>query len=170
MTSQCQYMAPRRLIRAAKFRFAPWKIKILHSLQILHSLHNLLARKKKKKNRCCFEAYSKGVTFHTRELLSVVFSLATIYLMKFPLWIFWWFSVSRCLADWFMLSNRPLEKLWGGGWGIFEPQEKFFFVTKFLVWIFLGHRMNIFRFLNFHIVRPLNKKPLKRFSLCIKRG
>ena len=32
------------------------------------------------------------------------------------------------------LSDGPLEKLWGGR-GIFEPQE-FFFVIKFLVWIF----------------------------------
>ena len=40
------------------------------------------------------------------------------------------------------LRDGPLEKLWGGG-GIFEPQE-FFFVIKFLVWIFLGHSMNIF--------------------------
>ena len=30
------------------------------------------------------------------------------------------------------LRDRPLEKLWGGGRGIFEPQE-FFFVIKFLV-------------------------------------
>ena len=28
--------------------------------------------------------------------------------------------------------DGPLEKLWGGGWGIFEPQE-FFFGIKFLV-------------------------------------
>ena len=37
-----------------------------------------------------------------------------------------------CTRDW------PLEKLWqrvGGFWGIFQPQE-FFFVIKFLVWIF----------------------------------
>ena len=34
------------------------------------------------------------------------------------------------------LRDRPLEKLWGGGGGgIFEVQE-FFFVIKFLVWIF----------------------------------
>ena len=34
------------------------------------------------------------------------------------------------------LRDRPLEKLWrGGGGGIFEAQE-FFFVIKFLVWIF----------------------------------
>ena len=32
------------------------------------------------------------------------------------------------------LRDGPLEKLWGGR-GIFEPQE-FFFVIKFLVWIF----------------------------------
>ena len=32
------------------------------------------------------------------------------------------------------LRDGPLEKLWWG-WGIFEPQE-FFFVIKFLVWIF----------------------------------
>ena len=30
------------------------------------------------------------------------------------------------------LRDGPLEKLWGGGRGIFEPQE-FFFVIKFLV-------------------------------------
>ena len=31
-----------------------------------------------------------------------------------------------------LLRDGPLEKLWGGGRGIFEPQE-FFFVIKFLV-------------------------------------
>ena len=30
------------------------------------------------------------------------------------------------------LRDGPLEKLWGGGRGIFEPPE-FFFVIKFLV-------------------------------------
>ena len=35
------------------------------------------------------------------------------------------------------IRDGPLEKLWGGGRGIFEPQE-FFFVIKFFVWIFLG--------------------------------
>ena len=30
------------------------------------------------------------------------------------------------------LRDGPLEKLWGGGRGIFEPQE-FFFVVKFLL-------------------------------------
>ena len=30
------------------------------------------------------------------------------------------------------LRDGPLEKLWGGGRGIFEPQE-FFFVIKFLL-------------------------------------
>ena len=29
------------------------------------------------------------------------------------------------------IRHGPLEKLWGVGWGIFEPQE-FFFVIKFL--------------------------------------
>ena len=40
---------------------------------------------------------------------------------------------------WFLLRDGPLEKLWGE----FEPQE-FFFVIKFLLWIFLGHSTNIF--------------------------
>ena len=40
------------------------------------------------------------------------------------------------------IRDGPLEKLWCG-WGIFEPQE-FCFVIKFLVWIFLGHGLNIF--------------------------
>ena len=35
------------------------------------------------------------------------------------------------------LRDGPLEKLWGGGRGIFEPQE-FFFVIKFLVRIFFS--------------------------------
>ena len=39
-------------------------------------------------------------------------------------------------------KGRTIRKV-GGGRGIFEPHE-FFFVTKFLVWIFLGHSMNIF--------------------------
>ena len=34
--------------------------------------------------------------------------------------------------DGFLLRDRPLEKVWGGGSGIFEPQE-FFFIIKFLV-------------------------------------
>ena len=42
-------------------------------------------------------------------------------------------------------KGRTIRKVMGGGWGIFEPQE-FFFVIKFLVWIFLGHSMNIFSF------------------------
>ena len=33
------------------------------------------------------------------------------------------------------LRDGPLEKLWRGEGEIFEPQE-FFFVIKFLVWIF----------------------------------
>ena len=33
----------------------------------------------KKDNRCCFEAYSKAVTFHTITSLWVVFSLSTLY-------------------------------------------------------------------------------------------
>ena len=32
----------------------------------------------------------------------------------------------------YVLRDGPLEKLWGGGRGIFEPQE-FFSVIKFLV-------------------------------------
>ena len=32
----------------------------------------------------------------------------------------------------YQLRDGPLEKLWGGGRGIFEPQE-FFFAIKFLV-------------------------------------
>ena len=73
MTSQCQCMTPQRLIRAAKLRFAQWKIKILHVL------HNLGVKKKKKENRCCFEAHSKAVTFHTITSLWNVFSLSTLY-------------------------------------------------------------------------------------------
>ena len=45
-------------------------------------------------------------------------------------------------ADTKRFRDGPLEKLWGGR-GIFQPQE-FFFVIKFLVWIFLGHSMNVF--------------------------
>ena len=38
------------------------------------------------------------------------------------------------VADcYFIVRDGPLEKLWGGGRGIFEPQEEFFFVIKFLV-------------------------------------
>ena len=44
----------------------------------------------------------------------------------------WWMDG---LTDYFyLLRDGPLEKLWGGR-GIFELQE-FFFVIKFLVWIF----------------------------------
>ena len=73
MTSQCQCMTPQRLIRAAKMRFAQWKIKILHVL------HNLGVKKKKKENHCCFEAHSKAVTFYTITSLWNVFSLSTLY-------------------------------------------------------------------------------------------
>ena len=38
-----------------------------------------MLRAKKKENRCCFEAYSKAVTFHTHELIWVLFSLSTLY-------------------------------------------------------------------------------------------
>ena len=62
MTSHCQCMTPLRLIAAKR---------------ILHALHNLPARKKKKENRCCCKAYSKVVTFHT--ITRVVFSLSTLY-------------------------------------------------------------------------------------------
>ena len=41
--SQCQCMTPRRLIRAAKLRFAQKEFKILHAL------HNLAKRKQKGK-------------------------------------------------------------------------------------------------------------------------
>ena len=51
-------------------------------------------------------------------------------------------GVKRCCPyrptswDLGLLRDGPLEKLWGGGGrGIFELQE-FFFVIKFLVWIF----------------------------------
>ena len=43
MTSHCQCMTPQRLIRAAELRFAQWRIKILHAL------HNLGVKKKKRK-------------------------------------------------------------------------------------------------------------------------
>ena len=42
-----------------------------------------------------------------------------------------------------LFRDGPLEKLWGRGEGNFRAHE-FFFVIKFLVWIFLGHSMNIF--------------------------
>ena len=45
----------------------------------IHALHNLGVKKKKGKNRCCFEAHSKAVTFHTITSLWVVFSLSTLY-------------------------------------------------------------------------------------------
>ena len=35
--------------------------------------------KRKKENRCCFEAHSKAVTFHTITSLWNVFSLSTLY-------------------------------------------------------------------------------------------
>ena len=44
------------------------------------------------------------------------------------------------------LRDGPLEKLGGGGWGIFEPKE-LLFVIKFFVGIFLGYSMNILQFL-----------------------
>ena len=47
-------------------------------------------------------------------------------------WVFVTFLPCACLS----FRDGPLETLWGGGGtGIFEPQE-FFFVIKFLVWIF----------------------------------
>ena len=42
---------------------------------------------------------------------------------------------NRMNSSHFSVRDGPLEKLWGWGEGIFEPQE-FFFVVKFLVWIF----------------------------------
>ena len=64
--SQCQCMTPRRLIRVANLRFAQKKI------NLLHTLHILAKRKKKKENRCCFEEHSKTVTFHNHELMGRV--------------------------------------------------------------------------------------------------
>ena len=44
----------------------------------------------------------------------------------------------------FGLRDGPVEKLLGGGGGIFEPQE-YFFVTKIpCMNFFLGHSMNTF--------------------------
>ena len=44
----------------------------------------------------------------------------------------------------YIISDGPLEKLWGGGGReIFERQD-FFFIIQFLVWIFLVYSMNIF--------------------------
>ena len=40
-------------------------------------------------------------------------------------------------------GDGPLEKLWGGGGGIFEPQE-FFSLSNSLDEFLLGHSMNIF--------------------------
>ena len=40
-------------------------------------------------------------------------------------------------------KGQTIRKVVVGGMGILEPHE-FFFVIKFLVWIFLGHSMNIF--------------------------
>ena len=40
------------------------------------------------------------------------------------------------LKDLVPLRNGPLEKLWGGGGGEFSSCRNFFFVIKFLVWIF----------------------------------
>ena len=48
-------------------------------LKQIHALHNLGVKKKKGKNRCCFEAHTKAVTFHTITSLWVVFSLSTLY-------------------------------------------------------------------------------------------
>ena len=48
-------------------------------LKKIHALHNLGVKKKKGKHRCCFEAHSKAVTFHTITSLWVVFSLSTLY-------------------------------------------------------------------------------------------
>ena len=45
----------------------------------------------------------------------------------------------------FFLRDGPLEKLWGGR-GIFEPQE-FFFLIKFLVWIFFRPQHEYFLWL-----------------------
>ena len=42
------------------------------------------------------------------------------------------------------LRDRPLEKLWGGGRGIFEAQE-FSSLSNSLYEFFLGHSMYIFR-------------------------
>ena len=64
------------LIECPKVRFAQWKIKILHSL------HNLRARKKKDNrcpDHCCFNAYCKADTFHTITSLWVVFNLSTLF-------------------------------------------------------------------------------------------
>ena len=41
-------------------------------IKILHAPHNLSARKKKKENRCCFEAFSEAITLHTHELMNRV--------------------------------------------------------------------------------------------------
>ena len=57
-----------------------------------------------------------------------------------PLVMWWWYVHIICSRN---IRDEPLEKLWGKGRAIFEPQE-FVFVIKFLVWIFLGHSMNIF--------------------------
>ena len=70
MTSQCQCMTPLRLIRAAKLRFTQ---KLKKKVYALHKLAKKTKKKNKtKENRCCFEAHSKAVTFHTHKLMGRV--------------------------------------------------------------------------------------------------
>ena len=49
-----------------------------------------------------------------------------------PLVMWWWYVHIICSRN---IRDEPLEKVWGKGRAIFEPQE-FVFVIKFLVWIF----------------------------------
>ena len=44
--------------------------------------------------------------------------------------------------DGFLLRDRPLEKLWGGG--EFSIRRNFFSLSDSLYELFLGHSMNIF--------------------------
>ena len=70
-------------------------------------------------------------------------------------------SPSYYRVAFFLFRDGPLEKLWGGGRGKGNFWAAgIFFVIKFLVWIFLGHSINIFlgligvqEFL-FHLIFP----------------
>ena len=67
-----------------------------------------------------------------KMILEVEYSKSMIYeILK----IFRRITYFMILTHLFRFRDGPLEKLWGGGRGIFEPQE-FFFVIKFLVSIF----------------------------------
>ena len=143
---------------------SPWEsIRLFFRLRVVPRLSSRIVERAKRERAWKSPHARKGDT--RRGLAWVLFtralvSLSLLSLRKngglldyeyFPWNVFISLFQSWCYSSWRSKSNSPrclhskgrtIRKVMRGGGGIFEAQE-FFFVFKFLVWIFLGHSMNI---------------------------